>query len=173
MNTALLIIDVQNIMFTHQDGVYRGNEVLDNIYNLLNKARASNVPVFFVKHLGNSEGGSDEDWNIHSKIQPFNGETIVEKTACDSFYKTDLHEKLQNKNVTKLVIAGMQTEFCVDTTCRRAFSMGYESVLVSDGHSTFDSEILKASQIIEHHNSIWDNRFAKLVLAEDVEFNIG
>lgn len=63
----------------------------------------------------------------------------------------------------ELIIAGMQTEFCLDTTLRRAYSMGYRNCVVSDAHTTFDSKTLKADQIISHHHRIWEGRFARLM----------
>lgn len=47
----------------------------------------------------------------------------------------------------------MPTEFCVDTTCRRALSLGFDVTLVSDADTTKDA-LLPAEQIIKHHNSI-------------------
>lgn len=92
------------------------------------------------------------------------------KYHADSFHETDLQEHLKAMHVKKLVIVGIQTEFCVDTTCRRAFSLGYETILVADGHSTFDSDLLTASQIIAHHNMVLGSQFAELKQAADVEF---
>ena len=91
--------------------------------------------------------------------------------SWDSFLNTSLHEELQNQSIEKLVIVGMQTEFCVDTTVRRAYSMGYTgNIVVSDGHTTFNSDHLKGSQIIDHHNNIWGGRFAELKKTNEVEF---
>lgn len=170
MNTALLIIDVQNIMFTYNNGVYLAEETLDNIYELLIKARESNIPVIFIKHSDNPDDEGKDDWEIHTKIEPLSNEKVIIKHTWDSFYNTSLNQELKNQNINKLVIVGMQSEFCVDTTCRRAFSLGYESVLVSDGHSTFDSEILSGVQIVKHHNNIIGGRFAQLVKTCDVDF---
>lgn len=173
--TALLIIDVQVAMFEGEDGaVYNAEKVLDNIYSILQKARSAGIPVVFVQHA--SEADKDykkgtATWQIHPKITPLENETIVEKSKCDSFYKTDLNEVLKKKGITNLVIVGMQTEFCLDTTCRRAFSMGYQNILVDDAHSTFDSRILKAEQIIQHHNSVLGGgRFAELKHTDEIDF---
>ncbi|MNI99921.1 Streptothricin hydrolase [compost metagenome] len=81
-----------------------------------------------------------------------------------------LHEELQRLGITDLVICGMQTEFCLDTTCRRAYSMGYKNVLVQDAHSTLDSRNLTAEEIVKHHNGVIGGRFAKLLPAEAVTF---
>jgi nicotinamidase-related amidase len=61
-----------------------------------------------------------------------------------------------------VIITGVQTEYCVDTTCRRAYSLGYHVVLIRDAHSTYDTNTLTASQIIAHHNNILGGWFAEL-----------
>ena len=57
-------------------------------------------------------------------------------------------------NISRLVIGGIQSDFCVDTTCRQAATLGYDVRLVADAHSTLDNEHLKARQIVAHHNRI-------------------
>ena len=172
--TVLLIIDVQVAMFSYENvELYNGEEVLSNVSKLLNKARLCNIPVVFVQHTesGDSEFSRGKaTWEIHPRVKPMDGEVIVEKATWDSFHKTNLQEVLQQKGISKLIIAGMQTEFCMDTTCRRAFSMGYESILVKDAHSTFNSEVLNAKQIIDHHNSILGGRFVQLKVTNEIEF---
>ncbi|MFJ8526575.1 hypothetical protein [Bacillus sp. NPDC094106] len=65
----------------------------------------------------------------------------------------------------------MQTQFCVDTTCRRAYSIGYkENILVKDAHSTFDTAVLSASQIVEHHNNTLGGRFVTLKETSEIMF---
>jgi nicotinamidase-related amidase len=81
-------------------------------------------------------------------------DVIIHKTAADAFFKTNLEEELNKREITHLVICGLQTELCVDTTCRRAVSMGYHVTLASDTHSTWDSRELTAQQIINHHNQV-------------------
>jgi nicotinamidase-related amidase len=76
----------------------------------------------------------------------------LRKKATDSFHQTELHSLLQERGVTKLIICGIQSEFCVDTTTRRALALGYPVVLVADGHSTMDNAVLSAAQISAHHN---------------------
>ncbi|WFD09395.1 cysteine hydrolase family protein [Tepidibacter hydrothermalis] len=172
--TALLIVDVQVAMFSYEDTeLYNKEKVLDNIYTLLQKARLTNTPVIFVQHTGKDSdefGKEKSTWKIHPRVKPLETETIVEKKTWDSFYKTDLNYVLKKQEISKLVIAGMQTEFCIDTTCRRAFSMGYENILVKDAHSTFDSQILDASKIIEHHNNVLGGRFVELKTADEIHF---
>jgi nicotinamidase-related amidase len=65
----------------------------------------------------------------------------------------------------------MQTEYCIDTNCRDANGLGYEVVLVKDGHTTFDSPVLPGSKIVAHHNqTLGSGGFATLVAAGAVKF---
>ncbi|MFB5762127.1 cysteine hydrolase family protein [Paenibacillus medicaginis] len=173
MKTALLVIDVQNVMFLPQYNLYRGDEVLDTIDRLIQKARETGTEVIYIQHTeqGDPEFSMGEPtWEIHDKIKPLPTDTVIQKSVCDSFYKTGLQAALLERGVEKLVIAGMQTEFCVDTTVRCAFSKGYKVTLVQDAHSTFDNGIIQAEQIIRHHNKVLSPSFATLKPAEEIEF---
>ncbi|MCM3744458.1 cysteine hydrolase [Sporosarcina luteola] len=171
--TALVIIDVQNAMFMEEDPVYQGEVLIQNIKDLLEKARTSGSSVFFVQHnegVGQPLENGTMGWEIHPEIAPGDQDIIIQKTTPDSFHKTDFEEHLQHRKVEHLVLAGIQTDICVDTTCRRAFSMGYDVTLVADAHSTWNSGSLSARQVIDHHNSVlkW---FARVKEASDLQFN--
>jgi len=172
-NTALLIIDVQVAMFSVPSvPLYNGDKLIENICYLLEMARSTKTPVFYVQHIGSDEGlfgKGKPTGEIDPRIKPLN-EVVVSKQTPDSFHRTSLHEVLQKKSISKLVIVGCQTEFCVDTTCRRAFSMGYDSILVEDAHSTFDNGILFAQQIVKHHNGILGGRFVQLKHTSEINF---
>lgn len=152
--TALLVIDVQNGMFYEDYPVYQGTKLLENLKSLISKAREAGVPVIYVQH--NEDEGlvfGSSAWEVHPAIAPLSGDTIIYKETPDSFHKTNLEEALKEKGIKNLVISGIQSEVCVDTTTRRAFSLGYDLTLVTDAHSTFDSSNLTAQQIIDHHNN--------------------
>lgn len=174
-NTALLVIDCQVGLI---DGLpaYRGREVLGRIGALLSAARASGTPVIYVQHDGPKghpvEAGTP-GWQIHPAVKPGPGDLIIHKRDCDSFFGTPLQSELEAREITGLVVAGAMTEYCVDTACRRATSLGYDVTLVSDAHTTADTPNLKASQIIAHHNSVLDGFSAgqhaiKLRAAKDI-----
>ena len=92
-----------------------------------------------------------EGWAIHPRLAPQPGDLVVQKTASDSFMDTTLRTDLDRLGVKRLVVMGMQTEFCVDATCRAALSHGFEVVLAADGHTTGDA-VLPAETTIRHHN---------------------
>lgn len=168
--TALIIIDMQVAMFSYEDkSPYNGSLVLENIKKLLNKAHEKKIPVIYVQHTTDDEyKKGTASWEICPKIKPQKEDAIVEKENSDSFLETNLNEILQDLGVLNLIIVGMQTEYCVDTTIRRAFSLGYDNIFVKDAHTTFDSKVLSANKIIEHHNDVIGGSFAELKTTEEV-----
>jgi nicotinamidase-related amidase len=172
--TALLIIDVQSGMFRPNAPVYEGEELLANLHMLIDSARVAEVPVVYIQHNGGPAHPlaiGTADWEIHPAIEPHPHDIVVQKHTPDSFHETDLHIKLAARGIRRLVICGIQTDVCVDTTCRRAFSLGYDVTLAADAHSTWaNAELgLHAEQIIGHHNSIlrW---FAEVTPASEIDF---
>ena len=157
-DTALLVIDVQ-VSIIEGFHAYRGREVLEQINKLLSKARASNMPIIYIQHDGEAghplEVGT-EGWQILPEIKPNEEDLIIRKRASDSFFETTLQHELDARGVKHLIVTGCMTEYCVDTTARRAVSMGYDVTLVSDAHTTIDNKLLTAAQIIAHHNALLD-----------------
>ena len=172
-STALLIVDVQMGMFESSllPPVSQGDELLTTLKKLMARARAAGVPVIYVQHLG-PKGDLLEEGTpavaIHPDIRPREEDVVVRKHFCDSFHKTDLDQLLQSKSISNLVITGIQSEFCVDTACRRAFGLGYQVTLVEDGHTTWDTQVLKAPQIVAHHNLTLSGSFVKLAKSDSL-----
>lgn len=147
MNTALLVIDAQRSLL--DEGPWEKEVLLRNIGRLIHDARLNGATVAFIR-----DTRVEPDGTIDSGLDRKSDDLVISKDFCDSFLNTPLHDCLQAAGVTKLVICGMQTDYCIDTTCRRAASLGYEVQLISDSHSTFDHEHLSAAEIISHHNRI-------------------
>lgn len=78
---------------------------------------------------------------------------LVRKTTPDSFLRTHLHELLETLQVSHLVVCGYASEFCVDTTVRRAAALGYSVTLASDAHTIHDKEHASAAAIRLHENA--------------------
>jgi nicotinamidase-related amidase len=164
MSSALLIIDVQAGILpakgTERPAVrQRFDEVRRRIFGLVGEARRQGAPIIFVQHDGEPghrlETGAP-GWEICEDLGRTADDIVVRKTACDSFYETDLQTVLSDQGVKHLVVAGLMTQYCVDTTCRRAVSLGYDVTLVADAHTTADMPSLTVEQIVDHHNALLD-----------------
>ena len=172
--TGLLVIDVQRALFTDFGPLFQEQQVLAAIKKLIASARSAGVPIIYIQHCANegeSLEPSTEGWQIHPETQPSDSDTVVLKRFPDSFKNTSLQHELETRGIKHLIITGLQTEYCIDTTCREAFSRDYSVTLVSDGHSTYDSETFKAQDIIAHHNEILGNWFAALKCSDEIEFS--
>ncbi|MDB5871232.1 MAG: isochorismatase [Ramlibacter sp.] len=159
MKTALLVIDVQHALCTGEEAAFDIDNVIGRINALSAKARAAGVPVVLVQHEesdGSLEFGSD-GWQLAGNLATQPGDLRVRKTAPDSFHRTDLQALLQEREITSLVICGLQSDFCIDSTVRGSLARGYNVTLVADGHSTVDNGVLSAAQISAHHNATLGN----------------
>lgn len=155
-NQTLLIIDAQINMFNEDFSIYQANQIIKRLQYLVKQARSNNVPVIWVRNNG-GKGDPDEPgtqgWKIHPLLKPMKGEVVVDKYEPSAFKDTNLLLILKQNKITDLVIAGMQTEICINSTVRQALEFGFNVIIVEDGHSTFDSEELKAVEIIEKFNN--------------------
>jgi nicotinamidase-related amidase len=169
-NTALLIIDVQNGVIGKPNETYRAESLLDNLEDLISRARKAAIPIIYIQHNEGEMKPNTPDWQIHPRLTPQKSDFIIHKRHPDSFQETPLLETLTELKVKKLVIGGLQTEWCIDSTVRRAYSLGFDVTVVEDGHSTMDSSVLDASKIVAHHNHVFGGRFARLKMGKDIEF---
>jgi len=174
-NTVLVVVDVQNIMFeTPNMPLFEGDRVLTTIKSLIDKARAANVPVVYIQHTTEGIGSEFEkdshNWQIHPDIAPREEDVTSLKYSYDAFFDTSLNAKLKGLGAEKLIFCGLQTEICVDTTVRSALAHCYKSVLVGDAHSSYDNDVIKAKDIVTHHNNVLNRRFCEVVMSGDVEF---
>ena len=159
MSSALLIIDVQQVLCSGEYAAYDVERVIDRINLVSRRVREAGAPVVIIQHEtrgGEMDFGTDA-WKLADALETAAGDIYMRKTATDSFHRTELHDLLQARGVTSLIICGLQSEFCVDTTTRRALALGYPVVLVADGHSTVDNGVLAAAQISAHHNETLAN----------------
>lgn len=164
VGTALVVIDVQKGILEVPGArrpmvLERFNAVRKRIARLVEEARGTQSPIIFIQHdgpPGHRLAVGTPGWAICEDLNQAPDDRVIRKTACDSFYETDLQSVLSEGKISRLVIAGLMTQYCVDTTCRRAVGLGYDVTLVADAHTTADSEGLTVEQIVTHHNSVLD-----------------
>jgi nicotinamidase-related amidase len=154
-NTALLVIDVQNGVVGHS---YNRDAVVANISALVDKARAENVPVVWVQHSSDDMKPGTEGWDYVRELTFGPAEPVVHKKYGDAFEDTDLEERLAERGVGRVFVAGAQTDECIRSTIHGAFVRGYDVTLVGDAHTTEDQTEWGApppDKVIAHTNLYW------------------
>ncbi|PTT29721.1 cysteine hydrolase family protein [Pseudomonas sp. HMWF021] len=154
MSTALLIIDVQQDLCSGEYQCFDTGRVIETINQLSARARKAGVPVVLIQHEEKDGplAHGVEGWQLAEGLLTETQDLRVRKTNRDSFYQTDLGKLLPSEDFERLIICGLQTDYCVNATVRRAHELGYDVVLVADAHSTVDNGNMSAEDIIAEHN---------------------
>jgi nicotinamidase-related amidase len=159
MNAAVLVIDVQQGLCEGSEAAFDCDGTISRINQVTRKARKAGAPVIFIQHESKSgylEHGSNA-WQLANGIEVETSDIRLRKTTPDSFLKTELESCLLRHGIQQLVVCGMHTEFCVDTTVRRALALGFPVILVSDAHTSAGNAAISAQQVIAHHNATLTN----------------
>lgn len=142
MSTALLVIDIQNDYFPGGAMELAGSvEAAARAGKLIEAFRGKPLPVIHVQHIATRPGASffvpgTTGVEIHPSVAPRGGETIIRKNFPNSFRDTPLLQHLRDNQITRLVVAGMMTHMCIDSTVRAAGDLGFECVLAHDACAT-------------------------------------
>lgn len=153
--TALLVIDMQRALCEGEEQAHDAEGLISRINGLMARADDAKVPVICIQHeeaQGSLQHGSP-GWALDSRLAVPATAMRLRKTTPDSFHLTDLRAVLEELGIKHVIVCGLQSDYCVDTTVRRALALGFPVTLVADGHSTVDNSVLKAPQISAHHNA--------------------
>ncbi|MGB7981987.1 MAG: isochorismatase family protein [Candidatus Nanopelagicales bacterium] len=175
-NTALLVVDVQNGVVGH---AHDRDTVVANIANLVDSARAADVPVVWVQHSSADLPIDSERWRLVTELQRKDAEPLVPKTYGDAFENTDLESVLAATRVGRLLVARAQTDGCIRSTLHGAITRGYDVTLICDAHTTEDLSEYGAptpDKVIAHTNLYWQyhrapGRTAGIVSTAAVDFD--
>ena len=157
-SSALLVIDMQNYFLNPKSPTFTcgGLAILPNVKSLIQTFRKRKLPVIFTAHVHKSAGmdGGIMSWwwegmliegtkeaKIHSSIAPLPKEKIIYKHRYSAFYNTDLETTLRCLGVTDLVVSGIMTNLCVESTVRDAYFRDYRVHFLLDATGTVDEEL--------------------------------
>ncbi|MGO0077415.1 cysteine hydrolase family protein [Streptococcus suis] len=166
MKSALLVIDIQNLLV--EEKTHAIEERLALWQDSLVQARQAGLEVIHVRHYDQELVKGTADWEIHSTVAPLASEKIFDKTFNSAFKETGLHAYLQEQGIGKLIIMGMATNFCIDTTIKVAYELGYKVAVLQDGTTTGYSGKLDAKDLIDHYQNIWSWNFAQVDRLENI-----
>lgn len=165
---ALLILDMQVGLLNGPDKPFGAPALLATLNRLMADARQAGAPIFLARHVG-PPGSPIEPGSPLTELVPelelHGGEVIFEKNRPSAFAHTGLAERLRERDCHGVVVAGMKTQYCVDSTCRAARDLGFDAVLIADGHTCSDTPQLAAQAIIDHHNATLAGPFCTVVPA--------
>ena len=144
METALLLIDIQNDYFAGgRNPLVNAEQAADHAARALTLFRSKDLPIFHIQHISLQDGATfflpDTDGcKIYQGVLPAQGEPVMIKHTPDSFFQTDLHERLTTQNIKRLYICGMMSHMCIDTSVRTAKRLGYSVCVLEDACATKD-----------------------------------
>jgi nicotinamidase-related amidase len=192
--TALLVIDVQREYFDPDGSAFveHAADIVPTINRLIDAFKARGLPVIFVQHMNRADGsdagrmgdfaGADEEESFvegtprvelipELHVRP--GDTRVVKRRYSSFLGTDLEAVLRTAQVRAVVVCGLMTSFCCETTARDAHGRDYEVLFVADANEGPDLE--DASGRLVPHDAVLRSTltalgagFAEIVAAAEV-----
>ncbi len=159
---ALLVIDMQRFFLDPSSPTFTcgGLAVLPNVKRLIEAFRSAGLPVIFTRHVHHPEGidagimgwwwegmcveGTPES-EVHDDIAPLPGEKVVTKHRYSSFYNTDLETILRCQKIEDVVVCGIMTNMCCESTARDAYYRDYRVFFPADGTGSINEEMHMAS----------------------------
>lgn len=177
MRKGLLLIDIQNDYFVGgKCELVKSEKALENALIVLNIFRAAQLPVIHVQHINIREKATfflpnTNGVKIHKALSPKPDEDIIIKHSPNSFFETKLEQVVREKNITELIICGMMTHMCIDTTVRAAKDYKIPVTLIKDACATkdlsFDETIVSADEVNHVYFASLNNMFAEIVKAKE------
>lgn len=177
--TALILVDVQKGFDEIEAGGARRNnpDALARIGDLLAAFRQAGAPVIHVRHASTEPNSvfrpERPGFAVMDIARELPGEAVLTKNVNSGFIGTGLEAMLRDKDIATLVIAGITTNHCVETTTRMAGNLGFDAKLVRDAAYTFDrtgpdGELHLAQDIHAMTLSNLSGEFADIVTTQDI-----
>lgn len=149
---ALLVIEMQNVFRNDLNMI--SDKQLDNIKTIIEASEKAGVTIIYVRHNDSAEiSKSMVDWWNGDKIEygsegwkmidgfDTTGKIVIDKNQYSAFFQTELHDVLQANNIEDVIIVGVMTNCCCETTAREAFMYGYRVFFINDATSTVNEEL--------------------------------
>ncbi len=155
----LLVIDMQKALV--DDELYAFDTFMDRTVRLIGAARERGVEVIYMQHdagPGSGLSAGDEGFEIADEVRPAPGEKVFVKTINSCFGNADFRAYMEQQEDKRLMIVGLQTNYCIDATVKSAFERGYEVIIPEGTNSTFDNDYMTGETAVKYYNEdVWDN----------------
>jgi nicotinamidase-related amidase len=167
----LLVVDMQKAIAV--DDLYAYDALMDGTVRLVDAARKNGVEVIFVQHdagPGTGLSAGDEGFEIIDELHPEPGEKVFVKTINSCFGNKELKKYLKQQEDKRLMIVGLQTNYCIDATVKSAFERGFEVIIPEGTNSTFDNNYTTGETTVRYYNEdVWEELVDAVTLDEAIE----
>ncbi len=171
----LLVVDMQKGIADEE--LYAYDSFMEKTASLIETARKNNVEVVYVRHDAGEDSGmtaGDEDFEIVGAVAPQAGEKIFDKTINSCFGNKDFKAYMEQQEDRRLMIIGLQTNWCIDATVKSSFERGYEVIIPEGTNSTFDNDYMDGETTVRYYNEeIWPDSFADVIPFEEAVEMLG
>jgi len=165
----LLVVDMQKGIADAE--LYAYESFMETTARLIDAARENRVEVVYVQHdagPGSGLSAGDEDFEIADRVAPKAGEKVFVKTINSCFGNKDFAAYMEQQEDKRLMVIGLQTNWCIDCTVKSAFERGYKVIVPEGANSTFDNDYMTGETTYRYYNEeIWPDCFADCVTVEE------
>ena len=167
----LLVIDMQKALVDEE--LYAYDTFIERTVRLVEAARKNGVEVIFVQHDAGSESGmslGDEGFEIIDPISPEAGEKVFVKTINSCFGNKEFKRYMKQQDDNRLMIIGLQTNYCIDATVKSAFERGFEVIIPEGTNSTFDNDYMSGETTVRYYNEdVWEELVDAVTFEDSID----
>ena len=167
----LLVVDMQKGLVV--EDLFAFDVFTERTAQLVDAARENHVEVIFVQHDAGPDSGmsaGDEAFEIIDRIAPREGEKVYVKTINSCFGNKDLKQYLKQQTDKRLMIIGLQTNYCIDCTVKSAFERGFTVIIPEGTNSTFDNDYMAGETTVRYYNEdVWEELVESVTIEEAID----
>ncbi|MBO4667635.1 MAG: isochorismatase family protein [Bacilli bacterium] len=167
----LLVVDMQKALVCRD--LYQYETLTKRIIRLVTKARKGKTEVIFFQHdAGENTGLSKGDigFEIIGDLKPLDNEKVFTKTINSCFGNSEFKNYMEKQKDKRIMIVGLQTNYCIDATVKSAFERGYEVIIPKGTNSTFDNKYMSAKTTVDYYNlDVWEGLVDLVTIEEAVK----
>ena len=168
---TLLVIDMQKGLV---DGdLYAYESFMDRTVRLVRAARKSGVEVVFVQHDAGPGSGltvGEEDFEIVDEVRPEPGEKVFIKKINSCFGNPEFRQYMEQLEDKRVMIIGLQTNYCIDATVKSAFERGFDVIIPEGTNSTFDNNYMTGETTVRYYNEdVWEELVEAVTFEEALD----
>ena len=166
----LLVVDLQKGLVDEE--LYAFDTFLDRTVRLIDAARENGVEVIFSQHDAGPNSGltpGKAAFEIIDRASPKPGEKVFVKTINSCFGTGEFREYMERQKDRRLMIVGLQTNYCIDCTVKSAFERGFEVIIPEGTNSTFDNDYMTGETAVRYYNEdVWEELVDSVTFEEAV-----